>query len=89
VTYLSKYKYFVLDRTWNSSAKSFSIIGRTLFLDLEEIRGTGDDHSIKITGETPVVSDALLNKEMEEAITQWDSTERLALGLGRLRDATY
>jgi hypothetical protein len=70
------------DSTWNSGAKSFLNHWENLVLDLEEIRGTGSP--VAVTEKRPwLVTSLSTNSKMQDAITQWDSSERM-LRLGVL-----
>jgi hypothetical protein len=62
--------------TWNSGAKAFLNHWQNLILELEEIRGTG--HTIAVTEKRPwLVTSLSTNAETQNAITQWDSSERM------------
>jgi hypothetical protein len=62
------------DSTWNSGAKNFLNHWQNLVLDLEEIRGTGS--TVAVSEKRPwLVTSLSTNSKMEEAITQWDSSE--------------
>ena len=73
---LAKILALRFDSTWNSGAKNFLNHWQNLVLDLEEIRGTGSP--VAVTEKRPwLVTSLSTNSEMQSAITQWDSSERM------------